>query len=193
MKLDSFVQSAYQAAKYHLEKIKEIVNSPSMQEFWHEDKGVDGSIRKLHQENIDKFHWHLRAYFWELVAAFETMLQWANQRYELGLEEKEVVWKNMPKKAGKDQSEWDNKHKVFESVWESPWFFEVRMYRNFAHRAFLFVQGEFDESESENAPAPKLSTLWLLHVREGQPNIGLVEQLESYIEKMRQLVFFKRK
>jgi len=194
MELDKFSFSAIAGARYHLEKIAENLNSAGMQRYWGDDLEIDDLTRRKLQANINVFHWHLRAFFWELVASFDTMLQWANQRFDLGLQEDKVKWEKIPRTAGKDQAEWDKKYAILESVWESSWYFEVRMYRNFAHRAFLFVQSEFEEQKTSHKSSHQLKMTWLLPVREGQQEYRIImEQLQYYLERMRHLweVLFK--
>ncbi len=65
-----------------------------------------------------------------MVATFDTMLQCVNQKYEPGLSAEEVKWKNIPRRAGKNQPEWYKKYALLKSAYESEWFFEVRAYRN---------------------------------------------------------------
>jgi hypothetical protein len=65
-------------------------------------------------------------------------------------------------------------------VWDSEWYFEVRGYRNFAHRAFLFVQFEYDEKNGKN----KLRHVWLEPAREGQSQVDALEQSWAYLDRM---------
>ena len=177
--LDKYASLAFGGARFHLKKIKERVNSPAVQTIWSNDKNLDETARRKLQADINIFHWHLRAYFWELIAAFDTMLQWANQRYKFGLSEVEVRWKKIPKQARKYQAEWDQKYALLEETWNSSWFYEVRMYRNFAHRAFQFVQSDIGD---------ELNIICLLPMRVGQQQCqDLREQLSYYLKQMGQL------
>lgn len=189
MALDGLAQSAFIGAAYHLERIKELVNSPCLQTMWRDDAGIDEATKKSLQADVNRFHWHIRAFFWELVASFDTMLQWVNQRYELGVPEDKVKWSTIHDKAGKaktNQTEWDKKHALLESSWNCTWHYEVRQYRNFAHRAFVFVSLEYDFYYGKAKPTLKM--IWLTPAREGQLEyIHIVTHLSSYLEEMRQL------
>ncbi|MDE2060622.1 MAG: hypothetical protein KGJ27_13020, partial [candidate division NC10 bacterium] len=120
-------------------------------------------------------------------ATFDTMLQWVNQRYDLGIPEKDVEWlkiQDKAKKAKKDRAELDKKYLILESAWNSNWYFEVRGYRNFAHRTFLNVQAAIvKEPEGD-----RLQIAHLFPVREGQRGfVPIQEQLSIYLENMQQL------
>jgi len=189
MELDELAHAAFMGANYHLEKIKKLINSPGMQTIL--DKNIDEPTKKKLQNDVYLFHWHLRAFFWEMVATFDTILHWVNQKYKLGLKEGEVKWvniHNMVNKFNINQSEWKNKYTLLENAWNSEWYYEVRKYRNFAHRAFLFVQGEYFEEVNYDNSKFKQNTTWLLPVRKDQENcFDIIEQLSHYLEEMRQL------
>ncbi len=187
MDLAAHTHFAFCSAVYHLSRVKELLGTPGMQTLWGEDKTLDEHTRAERQGEVNLFHQHLRAFLWELVATFDTMLQWANQRYDLGIPEKYVEWSKIQetaKKAKKDQDEWDKKYLLLECAWNSDWYFEVRGYRHFAHRAFLHVQAEIvKESEGDRLQIPHL-----FPVREGQREyVPIQEQLSIYLENMRQL------
>ena len=50
------------------------------------------------QVAFNNFYHHLRAFFWELTSAFDTLLQLVNRQYELGLDQRDVRWDTVPKK-----------------------------------------------------------------------------------------------
>ena len=187
MKLADHTYFAFNGAEYHLSRIKELLDSPGMQTLWEEDTTLDERTRAERQGEVNLFHRHLRAFLWELVATFDTMLQWANQRYDLGIPEKDTKWSEIQKKvkkARKDQAEWDKKYPLLESAWNSDWYFEVRGYRNFAHRAFLNVQAAIVKKPEGD----RLQIAHLFPVREGQREFAPIqEQLSIYLENIRQL------
>jgi len=186
MALDKLAHSAFIGAVYHLARIRDFVASPCLQTTWSEDTDLDETTKRKCQTDLNQFHWHTRAFFWELVASFDTMLQWANRRYGLGVCEHQVKWKRIPRKSSKDQAEWDVKYALLESAWNSEWFYETRMYRNFSHRGFLLVQGEYDDHLGKSKPTLRL--IWLIPAREGQQEyVDLLQQLSQYLEHMRQL------
>ena len=187
MDLADHTYFAFNGAAYHLNRVKELLNSAGMQTLWTEDTTLDERTRAERQGEVNLFHQHLRAFLWELVATFDTMLQWANQRYELGVPEKDVKWSKIQKKAKdakKDQADWEKKYLLLESAWDSDWYFEVRGYRNFAHRAFLNVQAAIVKESDRD----RLEIAHLFPIREGQREFVLLqEQLSIYSENMRQL------
>src|SRR5262245_46956187 len=63
--LASDAPAALQGAHYHLQQLRRFIS--------------DG----LPQTAVNPFHFHLRAFFWELVATFDSMLQWVNQAQQL--------------------------------------------------------------------------------------------------------------
>lgn len=186
MPLDELAHSAFIGAAYHLARIKELIASPCIQTMWKEDTDLDDTTKREYQTGINQFHWHMRAFFWELVASFDTMLQWANQKYGLGVDEHKVEWEKIHGKASKDQIEWNAKDALLESIWNSEWYYEIRMYRNFSHRGFLFIQSEYDGHYGKSKPTLKL--ICLIAAREGQQEyVDLLQQLFQYLDHMRQL------
>lgn len=181
MELRNNAGSALYGARYHFEMAQQLVQSRGMQTQWQEDRTLDELTRAKRQHEMNRFHWHLRAFFWELVATFDTVLHWVNQTLGLGIKEHKVEWNEIEAEA-KKQTKWSAQLDTLKRVYECEWYFEVRQYRNFAHRAFLFVQGEYDADN-------KLKVLWLLPAREGQrENYDALEQLSSYLDEMRNLL-----
>jgi hypothetical protein len=175
MDLEDLTARAFSGAKYHLNKIRENLHSPTIQTYlaWKSGEGLDLATQKQLEHFDNEFGWHLRAFFWEMVATFETMQNCAKQR---------------SKKANKDQAEWYKKSALLESAWQSEWYFEIEQYRNFAHQAFLFVQCDYSEHKEANAVKYKLNITSLLPAREGQQQcMDILEHLSSYWEKMRDL------
>jgi len=81
----------------------------------------------------DELRWYLDAFLFELMSAYDILLQELNVVYELGLEIKEVRWDSGGKnnfagqlrcKAGKELA------KYIEEERRKDWFYEVQWYRN---------------------------------------------------------------
>jgi len=175
---------AFSNAAEHLRRIRELLESRGMQTLWEEDKTLDERTKAERQGEVNSFHRHLRSFLWELVASFDTMLQWANQEYQLGVQEHVVRFAELPTRAGKNQGEWDRKYALLEGVWNSDWYFEVRAYRNFAHRAFGNVQTAIVREPGGD----RALVAHLFPVRKGQREyVPIQEHLSSYLENMRRL------
>ncbi len=193
MRLDTFAHSAFSGASYHLDQIREIIQKPGMQTMpsdYRDNPSLDKELKRQLQVDANLFFWHLRAFFWELVASFDTMLQWANQRYELEIPEHDVRWTTIRQKANsstRDPTEWRAKYIALSNAWNSAWYFEVRNYRNFAHRAFLFTENWYQQHEEQGKSEYRLSGIQLIPVRQGQPFVDIMEQLSNYLEEMRRL------
>jgi hypothetical protein len=151
--------SAFNGASYHLDRITEVINRAEERAVEAAD-GVNHPLF-LNATEVNEVHWQVRSFFWELVGAFDMMLQWVNERFYLGLEEGQVTWARIPTRADKDQVEWDRVRKILEIAWDSEWYFEVRTYRNFSHRSFLML--------TSLVPTRGRPQLFLEHAREGQP------------------------
>jgi len=189
MNLDNLSYSALIGAGFHLEKIKEYINLQSIQTILKEDSSLDEATKKTLASEVSQFHWHIRAFFWELVSSFDVILQWENYRYELGIQENDVKWDRISEKVGKakkDQLDWNRQYAILEDAWNSDWFFEIRQYRNFAHRAFISINAEYNGFYGKEKP--KLKKIFLTPAREGQQEyIDVVTCLLSYLEKMLEL------
>ena len=178
---------ALSGARYHLNTLLGILGRPALQRRWQEDPQVSEEQRQSLARNANRFFWHLRAYFWELTATFDHLLQWANQVYGLNITEGTVKWERVKyakSKATLNQSEWCNKYGLLEAAWNSEWLFEVWQYRNFAHRDVPFMEWEYDEKGNLN---PSLVCLPPARVGQ-QPYVPLTDHLRSYLGKMHQLV-----
>ena len=179
MDLRAAVFSSIWGARHHYERIKQLSEKPSMQILRKNEDADDATKRRARQE-VNQFHWHMRALFWEVVAAFDITLQWANKKYRLGIDEREVHWDSICKKA-KDSHKWCKEFEVLKQVWESEWYFEVRGYRNFAHRAFLFVTNEYNEENGTR----RLTHIWLEPSRKGQGEcVEAMSQIWEYLDRM---------
>jgi hypothetical protein len=110
------------------------------------------------QANVNILHWHLRAFFWELHAAMET------------------TWVTLRCSKSKTTSQCAE----LKRVKREEWWEELTKWRNFAHRAFLFVQGEFH-------PNGTLNFLFLPPVTLSGPQHMVPDRLEYYLGEMRSL------
>lgn len=184
MDLVDHARFAFSNAAEHLRRIRELLASPGMQTLWEEDKTLDDRTRAERQDEVNSFHRHLRSFLWELVASFDTMLQWANQAYQLGVQEHLVHFPRLPTTAGKNQGEWDRQYALLEGVYNSDWYFDVRAYRNFAHRAF----GNVQTAIVKEAGGDRALIAHLFPVRKGQHEyVPIQEHLSSYLENVRRL------
>lgn len=181
----TLAHSALTGATYHLDQINQLLKTAT-----EAIKDWTGNEHPpfMNQDQINQIHWHLRSFFWELVGVFDLMLQWANESFQLGLDEHRVTWSTLPEQSGINQDVWTRLRSVLSDAWESEWYFEVRTYRNFAHRSFLHL----------TAIVPKRGNpeLMLEHAREGQVYYEDVRKhLPKYLDAMRRLgeeVFAKR-
>lgn len=185
MELKNFAYTSWRGATYHQHKVHQLLNSPGLQTMWQEDKGLDTKNQQRMQDQINVFHWHIRAFFWELDAAFDTMLVWCNQKYQLNIAEKNVTWKEVSTRSSA-QADWLQKLAILQTAYDSEWFYEVRQYRNFAHRAYLFGHSEFDHHYDQSPPT--FVGFRLSPAREGQMLIELEGQLSNYVKEMRDVL-----
>jgi len=107
--LVTHARAALAGARYHLARIQREISTM---------RRTPGS----HNANVNTLHWHLRAFFWELVATMET-----------------TTWVVSPDRRFPTRSPEGSE---LEQAKESGWWQEVEELRNLAHRAFLFLQAE---------------------------------------------------
>lgn len=164
---------AISGAEIHLIGIEKLLghNDP-------EDAQVDYASPVNNAAVVDALLWRTRAFFWELVGAFDMFLQSANEQFCLGLAEDKVRWDKMPSTSSVDNDGWIRMRAVLETAYNSDWYFEVRSYRNYAHRSIIHV----------TALVPKnlgTTQVFLPHARVGQSHYeDLRVQLKSYLEQM---------
>lgn len=175
---DDMVRVSLDGASYHFDCLNEYMSRPGMQQAWDQFREANPQL----QDDINKFYWHLRGFFWELIATFDTLLQWANYSYKLISNEKDVTWKNIKQNANKNRTDqWKQTYESLNDIHESEWFFEVNAYRNFSHRNHLSSLSAHNEA--------RMLHLSLLPVREGQNQyIPIDVQLNNYGLKMTELV-----
>ncbi|HHF3058957.1 TPA: hypothetical protein ACPJ0X_000358 [Vibrio diabolicus] len=176
------VDVAIRGAEYHFIQIRKLLDRY--------DK--DGTKFSANQVN-----WLIRGFFWELVGAFDLILQWSNKRFELELEVVKnkvntgkwktidielVKWSTIKRSKAKiDPVLWTQVIQHLTQVWESGWYFEVRTYRNYAHKSLFNMTG-FVRTDRKG------DSQWLISLaREGQGYDDLRILLPTYIEEFKRL------
>ncbi|MDM8359013.1 hypothetical protein [Pandoraea communis] len=148
--------------------------------------GAEGALAKI-EEIMDGRHGeldmtvlqgHLRSFFWELCGAWDLLQQWVNTAFRLGYPEEKVTM-TVIRQAKSDVTGWTEVKNILETAFESEWHFEVRAYRNTAHRTY------FSMTEI-SLPTKGLSWINLPAARKGQANHfeGIVRQLSEYLNRM---------
>ncbi len=173
----SGVGMGVEGARYHLGHLCEDLKSEGMATGW-TDNSVDQATRARLQREINHFHWHLRAFFWELVAEFDTLLVAVNDAEGLGIPEEKICWKEVARQA-LGQKKWSTRIDTLKNSYCSAWYTEIRTYRNFAHRLPLFVHSDYGPGG--------LNAIALLSAIEGQQQRDLRDQLPEYLSRMEQL------
>jgi hypothetical protein len=163
--LEQMVTVALWNVDYHLRAVHHFNGRPGMSTIWKDDPTVEDARKPDLQADINRFHAHLRSFFWELVATFDAMKVWIVETYGRNSEQMAEL-----EKTGK-----------------TDWYVAVSAYRNFAHRSFLFSQGVFGENR-------KLIVRSLIQSRRdgGQPMIPhtLVEyrnEMQNLFDRIRKI------
>lgn len=187
LKLEAHV--AWEGAKYHMEILNNLSKKPYfLLNKWREDTHINESQKQYCRAKSNSIHWHLRSFFWEMFSCFEIILHYSNLRYDLKIPEERLRWDTISKpsiKANIDQHEWDIKYLLLKDIWDSPWFFEVRQYRHFAHRAYPYVKIAYKDIENDGKIDYEIALINLLPCREGQQqSIDLANQLADYLNGM---------
>ncbi|EJG1697277.1 hypothetical protein CDB74_RS17685 [Vibrio parahaemolyticus] len=177
------VDVAIWGAQYHFVQIKKLLDRYD----------EDGSKFRTNQMN-----WLIRGFFWELVGAFDLILQWSNKRFELEVEViknhvktgnwkeitiEQVKWSTIKRSRAKiDHELWTQVVQYLVQVWESKWYFEVRTYRNYAHKSLFNMTG-FVRTDRQG------DSQWFISLaREGQRYDDLRILLPNYIGEFREFV-----
>ncbi len=78
--------------------------------------------------------WYLDAFFFELMSAYDTLLQELNIVYDLGLATDKVRWETIKDKLPEELVNY------MEKEWRREWFKKVRQYRNTAaHHSYIWT------------------------------------------------------
>jgi hypothetical protein len=120
--LEEMVKVALWNVDYHLAAVKYFNERPGMSTVWEDDPTVEPARKPDLQGEVNSFHAHLRAFFWELVAAFDTMKTWVIET------------------RGRTSGHLSE----VEQSGKANWYVEVSSYRNFAHRCSLLSVGEHE-------------------------------------------------
>jgi hypothetical protein len=118
---EEMVKAALWNVDYHLRAVNHFNQRPGMSTIWEGDASLEEARKRDLQADVNRFHAHLRAFFWELVAAFEEMRLWMQETHGRKSEPLAELDKTL----------------------DAEWYVEARIYRNFAHRCFLVSQGVF--------------------------------------------------
>lgn len=142
-------------------------------------KDFDLPNKLLDSKNTNQLIWHTRSVFWELVGVSDMLLQWANTRFGLGLQESQVRWSDMEKRPAKvDNDLWLNVQNIINNEMESAWSFEVKTYRNFSHVSLLIPSSVISKTKGPIG-------IYLEPARVGALPQDIRLQLDSYIQAMR--------
>lgn len=165
---DELAHIALIGGRYHLECIRYLLKPDTKTR-----------IALSTPDQVNRFHWHLRSLYWELVGVWDLLLQWSNAYFDFSKAAGEVRWP-LPKRAKRHQKEWERIYKELETAYDSDWLYEIRMYRNHAHRSF--VNGS---RLPPTYPDGRETLVILEPVRDGQPECSDVrEQLLCYVDNM---------
>ncbi|WP_343727816.1 hypothetical protein [Burkholderia seminalis] len=153
-----FAASAYRAANNHLNVIEAILG------------------KRYDEQDSHELLSRLRSFFWELYGVWDLLHAWANIHYKLGLTGSEISPGKVQKKM-KDNPQCAQAYAIVDEAVNSEWFFEVRTYRNYAHRSYM-------RAESIVALDDNSASTFLVRAREGQGLVPMQEQLKQYLLAM---------
>lgn len=169
--LSQHAVSAYDGAKYHLERARQLA--------------AEG------REQYGRFD--TKQFFWELASCYEIMLQWANREFDLGISEPKVNYKKvMQDTPNYRAADWPKIKRHLQEAYASDWHFALRAYRNFnIHRAFSCIQVVVRQPEPFDPDVPleggQLAFLQIGLAREGQSTGDIFALLDNYVDKMADL------
>ncbi|MDN7683442.1 hypothetical protein [Burkholderia cenocepacia] len=138
-------------------------------------------IARTRSVALDELTWRTRSVFWELIGAWDLFLMWATERHDLRMKGRrlrhhEVAINNVFLSTSSDQA-WPGIRQILYETVESPWFFELREYRNFAHK---WVIGSEELIVQKTATTHYMLPL----ARVGQDRLDFYTQLDLYVEQM---------
>jgi hypothetical protein len=145
--------------------------------------GAEGALARITEilarrdgePDVNALQWQLRSFFWELCGAWDLFQQWVNTAFQLGYAEEKVAM-TVIRQATSDVAGWDEAKAILATAFDSDWHFEVRAYRNSAHRSYFRMMEIHLQQKGVkwlNLPAARL----------GQSNHfeGMVPQLAEYV------------
>jgi hypothetical protein len=112
-----------------------------------------------------------------MIGTWELFHNWANIHYQLGLTGRQLT-------PGKIQDKMANDPRcaqalaVLQIAADAEWLFEVRTYRNYAHRPLIDMNGIHFERDGS-------FQTYLVPARDGQSLLPIGEQLSGYVAAMR--------
>jgi hypothetical protein len=171
--------SSLNGAAYHLKRLSEILDEAE-RVWWEAPDFEKGKLLTSHE--INEVLWHLRSFFWELVGVFDLMLQWTNEHFHLGVPEDKVKWRTIKSAQSKvNAPAWPTALNILSDARDSAWYFDVRTYRNFAHRSFLHLASLIPRQTGKIIVA-------LEAARENAPLCADIrDELPKYVAAMREL------
>ncbi len=127
--------------------------------------------------------WNLDAFFFELMSAYDILLQELNIvfAYDLELEPSQVKWPKIKKKVPKELVQYMDTER------QKEWFKKIKTYRNMAtHHAYVPVSSwtggtgdnplDYDEHNISMMPIPYLDS-------SGQPIVENINQCKTYLKE----------
>ncbi len=157
MDLKQMVEAALWNVDYHFYVLTTLLSSRGLSALWEADPSLDEPTKHNLQGEVNRFHAHLRGFFWELVAAYDAMRVFAQR----GPEKLAVL-----KTAGK-----------------TDWYTAVHSYRNFAHKCFLIAEGSYSVRDGTRGDVP----IMLIPAGPGRMQTSIPDGLMTYKDNMRAL------
>jgi hypothetical protein len=108
-------------------------------------QGWEAGIPRVQQESIPNVESDIRSFLWELVHAFDLLMQHINQNLGLGLAEHGVTWGSLDSAATRLNVS-SAELSALRSLNGTPWFEELKEYRNFSHRGQLMLIPDVGEN-----------------------------------------------
>ncbi|MBA7680620.1 hypothetical protein ES703_88941 [subsurface metagenome] len=134
--------------------------------------------------------WNLDAFFFELMSAYDILLQELNIvfAYDSELEPSQVKWGKIKDKVPKELVQY------MDTEWKKEWFKKIRIYRNMAtHHAYVPISSwkgrsgdkplDYNEYDVSMMPIPYLDS-------SGQPIVENINHCKTYLKKMAKYIIY---
>lgn len=183
--LAGITRYALSAARYHWDGMRYFTEQMK-------DSGTLDENKEYTKEwhtYFNKFYHNLRAFFWELTASFDTLLQEINRRFSLGIDESDVRWDTVSK-ALSGQRKYKRFLSRLSEGYGSPWFTEVREYRNFAHRGTVAVEAMAIDSEFHPEAGVQFGGMMLRPLARGRGAGEPIALCKEYGTRVRELILW---
>lgn len=172
---------ALDGAAYHYAMIKSICDANTGGQHGYDEKG--DLLVFAEAGSFNRFQWHLRAFFWEIVSTFDFLAHQINEAFGLGLPEHDISWKSLPAPNHTSDPRYRQAYALLGSVYGSEWYSEVVIYRNFAHRAFIPIT-----SVVFKKPQPTSRHAWIvmepaIQARNHHPDVR--DKLSEHLDETR--------